>query len=81
MSQIDELKNLLKINRRRLQKLEETRAYYGVATPPHILMEIEDIEDDIERSRVPIDVVDAMYEKFITESTPEQLKEEGFELI
>jgi hypothetical protein len=35
---------LRKIYKRRLRCLEEKRAYYGIDTPPHILMEIEDIE-------------------------------------
>jgi hypothetical protein len=37
-----------KIYKRRLRCLEETRAYYGIDTPPHILMEIEDIERQLE---------------------------------
>jgi hypothetical protein len=37
-----------KIYKRRLRCLEEKRAYYGIDTPPHILMEIEDIERQLE---------------------------------
>jgi hypothetical protein len=36
---------LKKIYKRRLRCLEEKRAYYGIDTPTHIIMEIEDIRD------------------------------------
>ncbi len=36
--------NVRKAYKRRLRCLEEIRAYYGIDTPPHILMEVEDIE-------------------------------------
>lgn len=35
------------LHQRRLQHLEEQAARYGTATPPHILMEIEDIQAQI----------------------------------
>lgn len=34
---------------RRLQKLKEQKATYGIDTPPHILLEIENIETEIEQ--------------------------------
>lgn len=39
-----DLKKLININLRRLQKLKEQEAYTGVDTRPHIILEIEDIE-------------------------------------
>lgn len=39
-----DLSNLVIAYSRRLQKLKEKRAYLGLDTPPHIEMEIEDIE-------------------------------------
>ena len=44
-----ELKNLIAINTRRLQKLKEKQAIYGIAADPSILLEIEDIEQNILR--------------------------------
>lgn len=38
----------LTYKRRRLQKLREQAAYKGVNTPPEVLMEIEDLEEQIE---------------------------------
>lgn len=49
MLQEDEIKNLLRIHYRRLQKLEEKRAMFGeLHTPSHILIEIEDEKSEIE---------------------------------
>jgi len=38
--------------KRRLQKLRETQAKMGVSTPPHILTEIEDIEEELINSQI-----------------------------
>jgi len=46
---------LRKIYKRRLRCLEEKRAYYGIDTPPHVLMEIEDIEGLLKKSTSFID--------------------------
>lgn len=40
-------KKLLENHERRLQKLKEKKAIYGLETPPDILMEIEDIEKEV----------------------------------
>ncbi|HRV94825.1 MAG TPA: hypothetical protein P5526_21880, partial [Anaerolineae bacterium] len=49
MSATDDLQNLIHHHRRRLQKLREQQAHFGSYTPPHILTEIEDIEQEIDR--------------------------------
>ncbi|MCB0153589.1 MAG: hypothetical protein KDF65_02245, partial [Anaerolineae bacterium] len=48
MSQSDELRRLIGIRQRRLQKLKEQLAFQGSAADPKIAMEIEDIEAEIE---------------------------------
>ncbi len=47
MAQTDSNRNLLTIHHRRLAKLKEQAAMFGASTPPHILLEIEDIEAQI----------------------------------
>jgi hypothetical protein len=44
MSNPTDLQKLMTTYRRRLQKLKETQAMYGLSAPPHVLLEIEDIE-------------------------------------
>ena len=39
------------------------------------------LENGENRSTVPENIVDKMHEKFVSQSTPEKLKEEGFELL
>ncbi len=39
------------------------------------------LESGENRAKTPENIVRIMHEKFVTESTPEKLKEEGFELI
>lgn len=48
MSQRKDIESLIHKNERRLQKLKEQKAEYGLATPPHILTQIEDTEAEIE---------------------------------
>ncbi|MCB9078281.1 MAG: hypothetical protein H6631_11850 [Anaerolineaceae bacterium] len=43
-----ELENLILKHQRRLQKLKERKATFGLNTPPEVLTEIEDIEAEIE---------------------------------
>ena len=47
MTQSDANQKLLTIHRRRLNILKEQAALFGANTPPHILLEIEDIEAQI----------------------------------
>jgi hypothetical protein len=44
MSHSDDLRGLIKQNERSLQSLEEQAGTFGFHTPPHITMEIENIE-------------------------------------
>ena len=47
MSHRNDLEKLITEHVRRLQKLNEQKAAYGLATEPHVLVEIEDIETEI----------------------------------
>jgi hypothetical protein len=47
MAQSDDIKKLISNHSRSLQKLKERQALEGLATPPHILIEIEDTEEKI----------------------------------
>ncbi|MHA1280950.1 MAG: AAA family ATPase [Promethearchaeota archaeon] len=42
---------------------------------------LNDIAERVDRSHVPLDVVDLKYKEFLNESRPEQLKEDGFIII
>lgn len=48
MSQRKDIETLLQKYERQLQKLKEKLATYGLETPPHILIQIEDTEAEIE---------------------------------
>lgn len=47
MSYEDE--NVLQLKKRRLQKLKEQQAVFGIETPPQISIEIENLEIEIEK--------------------------------
>ena len=47
MSNQDHNQKLIATKQRRLQKLQEQEAMMGINTPPHISIEIEDIEEEI----------------------------------
>jgi len=49
LSQKDQIKKLITQKKRRLQKLKEKEASFGLDTDPHILTEIEDLEVEIEK--------------------------------
>ncbi len=49
ISRRNDLEKLIHTYERRLQKLKEQQAFRGLDTPPHIMVEIEDIEDQIAR--------------------------------
>jgi hypothetical protein len=46
--------NKLRSYRRRLQKLEQQAAIFGNQTPPHVLIEIEDLQEKITRSEAEL---------------------------
>ena len=54
MSRKQDIENLMTRYNRRLQKLKEQEASFGLYTPPHILTEIEDIEGKIEDLRIKL---------------------------
>jgi DNA repair exonuclease SbcCD ATPase subunit len=45
----DQQKRLIEQLKRRLEKLETKRAQYGIDTPAHLLLEIEDLKDEIKQ--------------------------------
>ena len=49
MSRRVEIQELLVIHHRRLQKLREQQARYGISVEPHVLIEIEDTQAEVER--------------------------------
>lgn len=49
MSRRVEIQKLLAIHHRRLQKLREQQALYGISVEPRVLIEIEDTEAEVER--------------------------------
>jgi hypothetical protein len=51
---INDLKQLIYIHRRALQKLKEQQALFGSHTPPHILIEIEDKEAQIDQLQMEL---------------------------
>lgn len=51
MSTPEDIQRLIRISQRRLQRLREQAALFGISTPPHIAIEIEDTEAEIARLR------------------------------
>jgi sRNA-binding carbon storage regulator CsrA len=50
----DDIRNLVTHDSRRLQKLKEKQAKFGINTPPEILIEIEDIEAKISEAEADL---------------------------
>lgn len=57
MSRKNDIENLITKNTRRLQKLREKQASYGLDTPVHILIEIEEVEAKLEKLKSQLDAV------------------------
>jgi hypothetical protein len=57
MSRIEEIKELIARHKRRLQKLKEKQASYGLDTPVHILTEIEDVELELEQLQTELETL------------------------
>jgi CheY-like chemotaxis protein len=57
MSHKDDIKKLIVKSERRLQKLKEQRALQGLDSPPHILIEIEDINAEIESLQAELETL------------------------
>ena len=49
MTRQDNVINVIRNHNRRLQKLKEQQALYGIETPPRVSLEIEDIEGELEQ--------------------------------
>jgi hypothetical protein len=49
-----DIKKLIELDMRRLQKLKEQQALKGINTPPEVLIEIEDIEAKLEQLQVQL---------------------------
>jgi tRNA A-37 threonylcarbamoyl transferase component Bud32 len=58
MSLQDDITKLLTKHQRRLQKLREQRAQFGINTPVEILTEIEDIEAEIEKLNAELKTIE-----------------------
>lgn len=56
MSRTEDVGKLIAIQQRRLQKLREQQAIFGINTPPHIAIEIEDLEEQITKLQSELDV-------------------------
>ena len=72
MSEISDLRRLIKIHQRRWQKLKEQKAFSGPATDPAVLMEIEDLAVEISRLKRKLTVL---------EQTSFPLGEQGKEMV
>jgi internalin A len=59
MPNLTHLNNLIRIKERRLQVLEQQRATMGINTPPHIVLEIEDITEELAKLRAELDAAGA----------------------
>jgi len=58
MSRKYDIKKLIANYKRRLQKLKEQQAFFGLDTSPHILTEIEDIEVEIEKLQTELEALE-----------------------
>ena len=54
MSRKEHVKKLIIENNRRLEKLEEQQAQFGISADPHILIQIEDIEVKLEKLKTEL---------------------------
>lgn len=57
MSRIDDIKAIIALRQRRLQKLKEHRALLGSSTDPATLIEIEDIENEIKGLQIELQIL------------------------
>ncbi|NJN98017.1 MAG: hypothetical protein HC875_30030, partial [Anaerolineales bacterium] len=55
MSRQDDLRKLIETHHRHLQKLNEQKASFGLFTPPHILLEIENQEAEIAKLQAELE--------------------------
>ncbi len=65
MTRQNDIKNLIRSHSRRLQKLKEQQAAYGLETSPQILIEIEDIEVELKQLQSDLDNPDSSSDSII----------------
>lgn len=75
-----ELENLILKHQRRLQKLKERKATFGLNTPPEVLTEIEDIEAEIELLQAALIRVNAAAAANVTHPSPDQRRRVGLSI-
>ena len=56
--QIESLEELIRVNTRKLNKLQLQAAQFGISTPPHISIEIEDTEREVARLKKQLKALD-----------------------
>ena len=66
---VEGIKNLISGYAKRWQKLKEKEAYFGLHTPPEILIEIEDIEKKIQELNAQLEKAERQHEQFIENSS------------
>jgi hypothetical protein len=71
MPRQDDLEKLIIEHTRRLQKLKEQQAKYGITTEPHILIEIEDIEAKINELQTELAELKRRYDESSLGSPPD----------
>lgn len=59
MSCINGIRELINNKQRRLQKLKERKAIYGINTPPEVLIEIEDTEAEIKELQTELEALES----------------------
>lgn len=62
MSRKEDVKKIVSMQQRRLQKLREQQAMFGINTPPHILIEIEDLEAEINKLQSELGETESEYQ-------------------
>ncbi len=80
MSRQDDLKRLLFIRSRRLQKLKEAQALKGINAEPELLLEIEDLEEQIDILQEELRVLAETTEPFFQASPTDYKKAKRIEL-
>jgi len=59
MSEADDVKTLIQLKSRQLQKLKEREALLGISTDPGILIQIEDLEMELEELQAKLAALEA----------------------
>jgi hypothetical protein len=78
MSRQTEIQELITNYHRRLQKLKEKEATFGINTPPEVLIEIEDIEAKVEQLKKDLKVLELKLPLDISGGIPEKVQIDTF---